>query len=336
MGTLYIDRKEIEVRADGKTLAFYAHGEREGMVPLGPLQRVVIVGDVALRASALHRLAEEGVSVVFLSGKRQAFRARLHGRLHRNALLRVRQYELSRTLFAQQIAAELLERKLRGQRDFLAEAAEERPGERTALLQGAKTIEGILARIEQERPSLGTLRGLEGGAAAAYFGALPALFPDSLGFTGRNRRPPEDPVNALLSLTYTLIHFEAVREIEVIGLDPCVGFLHEFAYGRESLACDLVEPRRSPADRWVWELFRTRQFLDRDFSTDDERPGCYLKKGARARFYPLYEEWACAWRPALAQEVEALARRIMNGQDPVSDPRSWPGAGREPDDERQA
>jgi CRISPR-associated protein Cas1 len=328
MGTLYIDRKEIEVRADGKALAFYANGEREGLVPIGPLKRVVIVGDVALRASALHRLAEEGVPVVFLSGKRQAFRARLHGRLHNNALLRLRQYEQSRAPFARTFAVELVSRKLEGQRVLLLEAAGERPGDRTPLLRAAGVLERVLEKIRHDTPGLETLRGLEGGAAASYFKALPVLFPDSLGFTGRNRRPPEDPVNALLSLTYTLVHYEAVREMEVIGLDPCVGFLHEFDYGRESLACDLVEPRRPLVDRWVWELSRTRQFTARDFSTDDERPGCYLKKGARARFYPLYEEWAGTWRSTLVAEVEALARRILDGQDAVPD--------REPDDARQA
>ena len=328
MGTLYIDRKDVEVRADGGAIAFYVEGKREGLVPIGPLKRVVIVGDVSLRTSVLHRLAMENVPVAFLSGKRQAFRGMLHGRLHNNAILRCRQYEKHRSAFAAVFAAELVERKLRGQCAFLVHAARERPGDRTPLLQCVEAIEKVLTRIRTESPALETLRGLEGGAAAAYFKALPVIFPDSLGFRGRTRRPPGDPVNALLSLTYTLVHFETVREIEVIGLDPCIGYLHEFEYGRESLACDLVEPRRPQVDQWVWELFRSRRFTARDFVMDDERPGCYLKKGARGRFYPLYEEWAQTWRPQLVKEVEALARRILDEKDPVPE--------REPNDAGEA
>jgi CRISPR-associated protein Cas1 len=163
--------------------------------------------------------------------------------------------------------------------------------------------------------SLDTLRGLEGGAAAAYFSGLTRLFPESLGFDGRRRRPPTDPVNALLSLTYTLVHYEWVRECELIGFDPLVGFYHQLDYGRESLACDLTEPWRPEVDRWIWGLFRLRLFSQRDFSSDAERPGCYLKKTGRGRFYQQYEEWIAPRRGAMRSEVEALARIILNGKD---------------------
>jgi CRISPR-associated protein Cas1 len=111
------------------------------------------------------------------------------------------------------------------------------------------------------------------------------------------------------------LHYEIVREIEVIGLDPTIGFYHQFEYGRESLACDLVELYRTDVDTLVWELFRERVFTVRDFSQGDERPGCYLKKESRTRFYPLYEEWAKDLRPKLVNEVRILATRIMDGQD---------------------
>jgi CRISPR-associated protein Cas1 len=124
-------------------------------------------------------------------------------------------------------------------------------------------------------------------------------------------------VNAVLSLCYTLLHYEMVREIESIGLDPTIGFYHQFDYGRESLACDLVEPYRPDVDTFVYELFRTRHLTARDFAEDDERPGCYLKKGSRRRFYPAYEEWARGMRPQWVEEVRNLARRIMDGQDPL-------------------
>jgi CRISPR-associated protein Cas1 len=226
----------------------------------------------------------------------------------------LRQYELSTGPFALKCARGLVGRKLTGQTALLNEAAAERPAERTALLRAAAVVDAV-AEKALAATSLETLRGLEGGAAAVYFAALTRLFPESLKFDGRTRRPPRDPVNALLSLTYTLIHYEWVRECELIGFDPLVGFYHQLDYGRESLACDLTEPCRSEVDRWVWELLRLRRFTNRDFSTDTERPGCYLKKSGRSRYYQAYEEWIGPRRAAMRAEVEALARNILDGED---------------------
>lgn len=317
MGTLYIDRKDLEIRLDGYALAFYTKGEREGIIPIKPLKRIVVIGHVKLETPVLHRLADEGISVLFLSGKRQRFRGVFHGRLHKNGLLRLMQYRKADTPFVSEFSRELILRKIGLQKDLLAFAEKERPDLRTVLCRGISTLESVLekAKVLPDGSGMEGLRGLEGGAAAAYFTAYTALFPDSLKFTRRTRRPPEDPVNAMLSLTYTLLHYEVVREIETIGLDPFIGFYHQFEYGRESLACDLVEPSRPYVDRWVWELFRKRTFTGRDFSEGKERPGCYLKKEGRSRYYILYEEWAEDIRKTLREEVQALARRIMDGQD---------------------
>jgi CRISPR-associated protein Cas1 len=311
-GTAYIDRKHAELRLDGAAIAVYANGERAGVVPLAPLGRLVLIGDLVVHTAVMRRLAEQSVDVIFLSGKLQQCRGRLVGRLHRHARLRLRQYEMSSGPFALEYARGLVARKLAGQMALLNHA--ERPGERTALLRAAETV-GAVAEKVPGAASLESLRGLEGGAAAAYFTALTALFAESLNFDGRNRRPPRDPVNALLSLTYTLVHYEWVRECELIGFDPLVGFYHQLDYGRESLACDLNELSRPEIDRWIWELFRQRRFAVRDFSADSERPGCYLKKASRGRYYQGYEEWIAPRRSAMRAEAEALARSILDGED---------------------
>ncbi len=323
MGTLFIDRKNLEVRLDpGNALAFYAGGVREGAVPLNPLKRVVIVGNVTVEASVLHRFADSGISVLFLSGRRSRFCGSLCGRLHNNGLLRLRQYDMMLGPEAGDIAREIAARKITEQARLLDEAAEQRPDLRFPITQARRTMDVILGRLSapQRAPegmavrlTKETIRGLEGAASAAYFSAFNRLFAPSLSFDGRNRRPPKDPVNALLSLCYTLLHFEVVREIEVIGLDPTLGFLHDFEYGRESLASDLVEIFRASVDRFVWTVFREREFRENDFAHDVERPGCYLKKGGRKRFYPLYEEWARQERPQITAEVRGLAHRITDG-----------------------
>ncbi len=310
-GTVYLDRKDAELRLDGGALAVYVNGERDGTVPLAPVDRIVVIGKQLVETSVLHRLAEQGIAVVFLSGRMQAFRGRLSGRLHNHARLRHRQYAEAGGPLALELARSWIGAKLDGQATLLRDAAEARPDQRGGLVRAAGLIEETRAKAA-EAGSVERLRGLEGGAAAAYFGALPAVFPPSLGFAGRQRRPPRDPVNALLSLTYTLAHWEWVRECEVIGLDPLIGFYHELDYGRESLACDLMEPFRPVVDRWVWELFRTRQFEARDFASDQDRPGCSLKKSARGRFYAAYEQWIAPHRSRMRETVETLARRILN------------------------
>lgn len=317
MGTLYIDRKGLHIRLDGSALAFYADGRREGVVPVNPLKRVIVVGTVTIETPVLHRLAEEKISVVFLSGKTLRFRSALRGGLHNNGLLRVRQYAKTLEGFADEVARDIVRRKVDAQRAFLMEARQERPELRLPLTTAANTLTGILGTLSDHDVDAESLRGLEGGASAAYFAAFTRLFAPSLRFRKRSRRPPGDPVNAMLSLCYTLLHYELLREIEVIGLDPTIGFYHRFDYGRESLACDLVEPFRSDVDVFVWNLFRKRAFTRRDFSLDDERPGCYLTKESRKRFYPEFEAWAQEMRPRWTEEVRALARRIMDGQDPV-------------------
>lgn len=312
MGTLYIDRKDACIRLDGGALALYASGRREGLVPLSPIRRVVIAGNVHLETRVLSRLAEMNITVVFLSGRSLSYAGALSGRLHNNGLLRVRQYEASRGGFALEYAGEVVRRKLVGQRDLLRSASLQAPRHETRLLRNAAIIDGIMNSVNG-CTSVAALRGLEGGAAAAFFAAYTEVFAPALGFRSRKRRPPKDPVNALLSLTYTLLFREALREVQVIGLDPTIGFLHDFDYGRDSLACDMVEPFRPLAEELVWHFFRDRVFRKEDFMNCGE--GCFLSKNGRKKFYTQYEQWACGIRPAIREDARELARRLLdNGE----------------------
>ncbi|MCX7770465.1 MAG: CRISPR-associated endonuclease Cas1 [Proteobacteria bacterium] len=318
MGTLFIDRKDLYVKLDGNTLAFYVNGKKEGSVPITPLKRVVIVGNITLEANVLSKLASENISVIFLSGKNLRFCGMLHGSLHNNAIIRIRQYEKSKTSFAREFALNIVTHKIRNQINFLKDLIELRQDLRSEFISTIKVMEGIEKNIFERKPDIESLRGYEGSSASAYFSAFTKIFPPSLNFEGRNKRPPQDPVNAMLSLCYTILHFEMVREIELNGLDPTVGFYHSFEYGRESLACDFVEPFRIEADRFVWELFRTRQFTQEDFTYEEEGSGCYLKKAGRAKFYPLCEEWRSNLRSKTRDFVRDFIRSICNEEDLVS------------------
>ncbi len=315
MGTLYIDRKDTEIKIEGNCLVFFEKGKRKGTVPLNPLERVIIIGNMKIETGILHRLALNNISCIFLSGRRLAFRGILHGRLHRNGLLRLRQYEKSQSPFSLNVAKDLIKTKLEKQKDFLNFLTEIRPEAKPELMKAVSLISRSLETLPMQI-DLDSLRGIEGSAAASYFQALTFVFPPSFHFGGRNRRPPQDPVNSLLSLGYTLLHFEMVREIELAGFDPTIGFYHQFEYGRESLACDLAEPFRPDIDQMIFTIIRERFLRETDFAYRNENGlrSCLLKKSARKKFFEYYENWARLQRALWTERVRALARWVMDNE----------------------
>lgn len=319
MSTLYLDRKNLEVRADGATLTLYENGERQGQVPLALLERVVIRGAATLTTGVLSALAEAGVGLAVLNGRKTQRTAILPGRAHSDVTRRIAQYRwyLDEPRRAQ-FARGLVTAKLKAQRRLLAEGVAQRPDQRKRLLDGLNALDNLLTRLKSpEQLTLATLRGLEGAAAAAYFQALTALFPPSLNFTGRNRRPPRDPVNACLSLGYTLAHFEAVLACQAVGLEPLLGFYHEPAFGRDSLAADFVEPLRPRVDGWVWGMFRERSLRAEHFASD--KGACLLGKAGRKLFYESWEALARTLRRWLRRRTSALARELSRSS-PVINP----------------
>lgn len=221
--------------------------------------------------------------------------------------MRLGQYALASDETAALAVARLaVKGKLAGHAAVLREALDLRSDVRKPLRDALATVMEVRARLGEVR-DLDALRGLEGAGAAAFFRAYAALFPPALGFAGRNRRPPRDPVNAALSLAYTLLHAEAVRRAWMVGLDPCVGFLHAPLPGRDSLAADLVELSRPPADRWVWSLFR-RRLLRADHFTRLEDGACLLGKTGRAVFYEEFESLIGRERQRLRHAAALVAR----------------------------
>ncbi|MCX7857060.1 MAG: CRISPR-associated endonuclease Cas1 [Deltaproteobacteria bacterium] len=318
MGTLYIDKKGVLVKLDGGALAFYDKGEKTGIVPISPLKSVVISSNVIIESSVLKALADHNIMVVFLSGKRMRFSGILRGRIHKNGLLRLKQYEKSLSSFAMEVARDIVRRKLLAQKEFLESLKTERPDKILFLDSSLNTLSKNLETISSAE-SFENIRGLEGSSSSAYFSAYTQLFPPSLDFKKRVKRPPGDPVNAMLSFLYMRIHYEILREVEMIGFDPTIGFYHQFDYGRDSLACDIVELFRTEVDRFVYKIFKEKHLSLRDFAKDDERPGVYLKKHGRKKLFPLYEDWVGNLRPLFREEVRVLARKVMDGADFVSE-----------------
>jgi CRISP-associated protein Cas1 len=309
MSTLYLDRRDLALKLEGRALAIYARGERQSTVPTHLLERIVMHSAVTLDSSLLARLADDGIAIQLHGGQHGAKVALIAGRGQGDATRRIGQYRAYEdSAWRQRVARLLVRAKVKGQAGLLRQALAERPDQRRPLTLGLERLGQVRERLWQAPPlGIDSLRGLEGAAAAAYFQAYGSLFAPVLGFSGRNRRPPRDPVNAVLSLGYTLIHFEAVRACQTAGLDPLIGFFHELDPGRESLACDLVEPLRPRVDAWVWSLFRTGELRADHFDCQDE--ACLLGKAGRGHFYAAFEPFAALPRRWLRR----LTRRLAQG-----------------------
>ena len=309
---MYLDRKNLGIKLDGQALALYEGAEKKGTVPLHLLDRVVLRGNVQLESRVLGALSERNIGLLVLSGRNTEATAMLSARSHSDSVRRLGQYQTSLDESLRiPLARWLVLVKVRGQQRLLREALAARPDLRHPLTAAVKTLNGIVGQLREDgfEFSLASLRGFEGAAAAAFFSGYGHLFADSLKFSGRNKRPPPDPVNACLSLGYTLLHYDAVRACQIVGLDSMLGFFHDVSFGRESLACDLMEPLRPLMDRWVWQLFRDRQLRVEHFSDDNGR--CQMNKVGRHCFYSAYESRVNPARRLLRRYAYALSKRYQ-------------------------
>lgn len=301
----------MEIKLDGAALALYEDGSRARTVPLSLLDRVVIRAETRLTSSVLGALADAGCAAVVLSGRQGKRLAVISGRAHNDAALRMAQYAATgNPSWRLDWARRFVGAKIGRQQRFLDRALALRLDRRKAISDALGTLTTLRTRINEDQLGLDSLRGVEGAAQAAYFRAYSSLFAEALAFKGRNRRPPRDPVNACLSLGYTLVHFEAMRAAFSAGLDPFLGFFHEIAFGRESLACDLIEPVRPLVDAWLWEMFRSRALRPEHFSLD--KGACLLEKTGRARFYEHFEPLLNSAARRLRGYCRVLARALRS------------------------
>lgn len=307
MSCLYLDRKNLAIKLDGQCIALYEDNVRKGSVPLHLLERVVLRGNVQLESRLLGALSERHIGLMVLSGRNTEATAMLAARSNNDTARRLGQYQTSLDITIRTpLARWLVLVKIRQQQGLLRDALAARTDLRHPLTQALQSLNGIIGQLREDSfsISLSSLLGFEGAAAAAYFAGYTQLFAPSLNFAGRRKRPPPDPVNACLSLGYTLLHYDAVRACQSIGLDTMLGFYHDISFGRESLACDLMEPLRPLMDRWVWQLFRERQLRPEHFSDDNGR--CQMNKAGRQCFYAFYESKAGSARRLLRRYAYAL------------------------------
>ena len=270
LNTLYVTTQNAYLFKEGQSVVVKIENTIRLRVPVHTLDAIVCFGAISMSPFLMFHCAENSVAVSFLS-QHGRFLARVQGPVSGNVLLRQEQYRRSeQERDAAEIARNMLIGKLANARTTLRRALRDH-GENQTLRSAQVRLGHQIQRLEKvQDTSLDELRGFEGDAAASYFSAFPELVTvdeEAFSFSGRNRRPPTDPVNAMLSFAYTLLVHDCRSALEGVGLDPQVGFLHAVRPGRPSLALDLMEEFRSfLADRLVLSLINRRQIQPKDFN----------------------------------------------------------------------
>ncbi|WP_413870773.1 type I-C CRISPR-associated endonuclease Cas1c [Albidovulum sp.] len=310
LNTVYVTTEGTALKKDGETLVAEVDGAEKARVPLHMLASVVAFGPILLTPALIGTCAERGITLVILD-RNGRFQARIEGPVTGNVLLRRAQYRAAEG--GEDIVRSIVIGKIANQRAVIRRSLrdygeEMGPAARAALESATDRMAMILRRVQAKDDSIDLLRGSEGEAANLYFAVFDHLIrsPDpELRWTGRSRRPPLDPMNALLSFLYTLLTHDCRSACEAVGLDPAVGFLHRDRPGRPSLALDLMEELRAPlADRLALSLVNRRQLRAGDFRrmeggavllTDDARKlvlTAWQERKKEERLYPFLAEKA--------------------------------------------
>jgi CRISPR-associated protein Cas1 len=271
LNTLYVTTPLSYLHLDNDTVRVEVQRETRLRVPIHHLAAVVTFGNVLVSPALVHRLADEGKSLVLLS-ENGRFKARMEGPVSGNILLRQAQYaQAGDGAFALSLARAFVAGKIRNTRQVLQRGAREaKDGDDGAtLLRRAEDLAAALRSLPAA-PDLDTVRGIEGEAARQYFAGLNLIVRREarsvFAMHGRTRRPPRDRMNALLSFLYAMLMNDCRSAVEAAGLDPQLGFLHAVRPGRAALALDLMEEFRSLADRLALTLINRGQVRECDFT----------------------------------------------------------------------
>jgi CRISPR-associated protein Cas1 len=295
LNTVYVTTEGAWLHKDGANLVMEVEKETKARLPVHMLEGLVCFGRVLVSPPLLGYCAEQGIRVSYLTPNGK-FLARVEGPVSGNVLLRREQYRVSDDeARCCAIVRNLLAGKIHNQRVVVSRALRDyefKEEEQVLLRQTQNQLARIIDKLPTE-PRLEGLRGLEGEAAQRYFKSFDNYIRNDhplMRFGGRNRRPPRDAVNALLSLLYTLITHDCRSALEGIGLDPAVGFLHRYRPGRPSLALDLAEEFRPLlGDRLALSLINRRQVNERDFRRLDNG-AVLLNDDARKTVLVAYQE----------------------------------------------
>jgi CRISPR-associated protein Cas1 len=294
LNVLYVTSPEAYLGKEGETVLVLIHDEIKLRVPIHNLEGIVCFGYTGASPALMHLCAERKVALSFLT-ENGKFLARVTGPVNGNVLLRRLQYRLTDDPEGTvQLAKNFILGKIFNCKCVLQRFLRDHEGS-----EGAPAVQESVSNLQLQLQkttdcrSLEFLRGVEGEAARMYYGVFDHLITESktcFRFTGRSRRPPRDPVNAILSFLYTLLAHDCTAALETVGLDPQVGFLHRERPGRPSLALDLMEELRPyQVDRLGLALINKRQIDGKAF-TFKESGGVLMNDELRKSVITMWQK----------------------------------------------
>lgn len=281
LNTLYVTSPDAYLTRDGLNIVVRINDEERFRVPIHNIEDIVCFSYVGASPSLLNLCFENNKSISFLS-EYGHFQGQLTAVTNGNVLLRRKQYRLAdNPEFKLQISKRFIAAKIFNQRNVVLRAIRDNYQLETnqSMQSVAEQLAQTIRRVENAT-SMETIRGIEGEAANAYFSVFDNLIlqqKDTFIFKNRNRRPPTDKVNALLSFTYTILAHQSKSALQAVGLDPYVGFLHTDRPGRMSLALDMMEELRPYlGDRLVLSMINKRQISADSFKEGDLENAVWL------------------------------------------------------------
>ncbi len=314
LNTLYVTTQKASLRKERETICITID-DRHTHIPIHTLDSVCCFGNIYVSPYLLGALAESGVLVSYMTeyGK---FLARVEGKKKGNVLLRRSQYRIADSKEVSLVVTSILQAKITNSRSVLMRyvrdhgSSDKNEQEGTALkvTQATSELKRVLQKISSN-DSVEILRGKEGVAAKIYFSVFDTLIlknKEDFFFYERNKRPPKDRMNAILSFLYTLLFHDTISGLEAHGLDSSVGFLHKEKPGRASLALDLMEEFRSViCDRVALTLVNRGQLTKRDFQYQPTG-AVYLNEQGRKTVIDAYQarKREEVFHPFLNQKVQ--------------------------------
>lgn len=281
-------------------------------IPAQTVEQVVLMGNPQVTGDALTYALELGMPIHYLSNFGKYLGSALPGH-SRNGQLRLAQYQVyTDTARRLELVKAIVTAKIHNQYSVLY-----RHNQRENLLKQRKSQ-------VKSQSTLDRVRGIEGMAAREYFACLSKMLDEQWSFNGRNRRPPTDPVNSLLSFAYGLLRVQVTAAVHLAGLDPYIGYLHEISRGQPAIVLDLMEEFRPlVADNNVLATINNREIQRKDFT---ESLGAFrLSDGGRKCFLQAFErkmndefkhpvfEYRCTYRRAIELQARLLARHLQEG-----------------------
>lgn len=321
MPTLYVTEQGATLRKEQNRIVVELDGRVLASLHDFKIDRVVVFGNVQLTTQAMALLMDRKIDTTFVSPH-----GRLRGRLvplaSKNVLLRRAQYDRQRDrAYSLRVARAIVAAKISNCIQVLIRYQRHHPNRSTASERAELTT--LHEKVERTQ-TIDSLRGIEGQAAATYFRGFGGFLGPGFHFEKRTRRPPKDPINAMLGFAYSLLYNEAISAVTACGFDPYIGFYHTIHYGRCSLGLDLMEEMRPLiADRLILYLVNTKTISPDQFKSD--LSGVSLEAEGRKRFLRAYEEVInggftdqrarkeTSLRIALYEQAQALAQSVLDG-----------------------